>query len=387
MQDHRLDDLAAVLADLRPLIAAFGKPVAIRAARSALDTDQLQRMLAAMFRALDLAEPVVRAADDDRLSLIECVVNDRLHDVLDAMAGNLVGHAVGDLAAYMTRYLAEVYYEGIAIETLRSLDGTSLTTYRSTGHRQSVLMVLPCGSPFQMARGWVAFLRRSFNVITWESRAVIDRPGDLPATPQTYLDMQSDDLQAVLDHYCPEPPHVMGICGGAIVALNAARQSKLRLAGLSLWYGDYNFNDPQLQTDYQRNLLWMLEMAASGDDSARMVYDLFHNKAMLKSLNKRHAATILQPYADVTSLQRYARLNGAIMSADVARLAAALPMVVSVVSGESDHIAHPGGSRKLATLLAHCRLYMEPDGDHLAFFEARERTREIALECIRSSFT
>src|SRR6201999_2064130 len=140
---------------------------------------------------------------------------------------------------------------------------------------------------------------------------------------------QSDDLQAVIQRYCPEPPHVMGICGGAVVALNAARRPGLNLAGLSLWYGDYNFADPALQTDYQRNLQWMMETAATGLESAQLVHDLFNDKAMLKSLNKRHAAAILCPYADVDNLRRYALLNGAIMAADVAALAREVAMPVS----------------------------------------------------------
>jgi pimeloyl-ACP methyl ester carboxylesterase len=384
-----LAGLAAELAELRPLLAAIQRPVVIasRGTGPAPGAARSQVVLAAMFAALDLAAPIVRAADDDELSLAECVINERLREALDGLPhGALERLGADDLArlpAYVARYVADVYHAGLLVDTLDALDGAPLATYRSTGKPRSVVLVLPCGSPVQMARAWLAVLRESYNVVTWETRRVVRdaAPGDWRA----YLDTQSDDLQAVVQRYCPEPPHVMGICGGAVVALNAARRPGLKLAGLSLWYGDYNFADPALQTDYQRNLQWMMETAAGGLESAQLVHDLFNDKAMLKSLNKRHAAAILCPYADVDSLRRYALLNGAIMAADVAALAREVAMPVSVISSERDRTAHPGGSRRLAEQLAHGRLYMEQDGDHLSFFEARPDTRAIALECIHGS--
>jgi pimeloyl-ACP methyl ester carboxylesterase len=385
--------LVAALADLRPLLAAIRRPVVITppGAGIAPGADRLQVILSAMFAAVGLAPPVVRAADDDELSLSECVINERLREALDGIPqGGFDGlREVDDVArlpAYVRQYLDEVYHDGVVIDALDSLDGAPLTTYRSVGKQHSVVLALPCGAPFQMARAWVAFLRRSYNVVTWETRSVAHRGGAGADDWRAYLDAQSDDLQAVVQRYCPEPPHVMGICGGAVVALNAARRKGLRLAGMSLWYGDYNFNDSSLQTDYQRNLQWMMETAGGGRESAQIVHDLFNDKAMLKSLNKRHAAAILCPYADVDSLWRYALLNGAIMAADVAAIAAELAMFISVISSENDRTAHPGGSRRLAELLVNSRLYMEQDGDHLSFFEAGPHTRAIALECIHGSF-
>lgn len=383
--------LVAALADLRPLLAAIRRPVVITPPGAGIPpgADRLQVILSAMFAALGLAAPVVRAAADDELSLPECVINEQLRAALDGIPQGGFDRLcevdeVARLPAYVRQYLDEVYHDGVVVDALESLDSAPLTTYRSVGKPHSVVLALPCGAPVQMARAWLAFLRRSYNVVTWETRSVVRHAG--AGDWRAYLDAQSDDLQAVIQRYCPEPPHVMGICGGAVVALNAARRPGLRLAGMSLWYGDYNFDDPSLQTDYQRNLQWMMETAGGGRESAQVVHDLFNDKAMLKSLNKRHAAAILCPYADVDSLWRYALLNGAIMAADVAAIAAELAMSISVISSENDRTAHPGGSRRLAELLVNSRLYMEQDGDHLCFFEARSHTRAIALECIDGSF-
>ncbi len=385
--------LVDAIADLRPLISSIRKPVVFKhlGAAAAIGQDHLQAILSSIFVALDLIAPVVRSTDDEELSLWDHIITERLEGaVADLPAAGLDGPldfagSLERLPAYVRQYVNEVYYHGVSVETLPALDGAPLTTFRSGGKKHTVVMVLPCATPFQIARSWFSFLSQHYNVVTWETRKVVSGDPEQSARG-TYLELQSDDLQAVIQRYCPEPPHVMGICGGAVVALNAAQRPAVRLAGLSLWYGDYNFDDPSLQTDYQKNLRWMMETASAGRESAQLIYDLFNDKAMLKSLNKRYAASILCPYADVDDLWRYAVLNGAIMSADVAEIATRLPMPISVFSSENDQTAHPGGSKKLAALLANGRLHLEQEGDHLCFFGAEQHTTAIALACIQDSF-
>jgi pimeloyl-ACP methyl ester carboxylesterase len=390
-----MSGLVDALINLRPLVSCIRTPVVIprSGVKGAIAQDRLQALLSAVCAALGMIAPLLQEIDDELMSLSEYVIHQRLDELLAGIEEPALRASAGfdalleQIPLYVREYEAAVHYEAIMVGRLLSSDGTPLTTYRSVGAREhTVVMVLPCAMPFQIARTWFAFLSQFYNVITWETRRILDGgSGDEP-DPRLDLDAQSDDLLSVIRQHCTVPPHVMGICGGAVVAINAAQRAQARFAGLSLWYGDYNFNEPSLQTDYQKNLRWMMETAAAGRDSAQIVFDLFNDKAMLKSLHVRYATSILCPYADVDNLQRYALLNGAIMSADIAEIATRLPMFISVISSESDQTAHPGGSRRLAELLASSELHMEREGDHLSFFDARPNNRMIALACIRKSF-
>lgn len=385
--------LAQSLLDFGPLISCIEKPVTLRRAAWSGHARAAEVALPALFSALSLPAPVFKEVEEGDLSLCELVINHRLAQLAGSLDGaGLQALVEGDgflqhLPGFVRQYQDDVYYAGILRERVMSADGIALTTYRSVGNKaHTVVLVLPCAMSFAIARKWFTCLSEHYNVITWETRCAFGMPAHAQAPVALGLDAQSGDLLSVIGHHCDRPPHVMGICGGAVVALNAAQHHAAAFAGLSLWYGDYNFAQFSLLTAYQTNLRWLLVTAGADLDAAETVFDLCNDHAMLKTLNQEYAPSIMCPYAGVASLHRYAILNGSIMLADVAGMAARVPMHVAVISSEGDQTAHPEGSRKLAELLADCRLHMEREGDHLSFFDAGVRNQEIALECIAGSW-
>lgn len=57
------------------------------------------------------------------------------------------------------------------------------------------------------------------------------------------VDAQAADLFAVMDHHDVTAAHVVGLCGGAVIALAAAAVRPERVTSPSLWHGDHGFAD------------------------------------------------------------------------------------------------------------------------------------------------
>ncbi|WP_030340763.1 alpha/beta fold hydrolase [Streptomyces sp. NRRL S-1022] len=255
---------------------------------------------------------------------------------------------------------------------VRATDGTALRCW-SAGPPDApvVALVTACGMPAGLTAGWMRALAGPFRVVTWESRGMFGAPdADGPAPLGAHdVASQAGDLLAVLDALDVPGAHVMGLCGGAVLALAAAATAGPRVSSLSLWHGDYDLGDAAPRTEHQRDMQAMMAMAARGPEKAAGVHRLMRRPVVLDSLRPDIAHHLIYPYATPLLLHRYGLLNGAIMSHDSRPyLSAAQPVLV--VTSRDDVTAHPAGSRYVAAHLPRARLVTRPSGDHLTAFDA-----------------
>ncbi|GAA2197888.1 alpha/beta hydrolase [Streptomyces bangladeshensis] len=262
----------------------------------------------------------------------------------------------------------------------RAADGTVLRCW-SAGPPEApvVALVTACGMPAGLAAGWMRALAGPFRVVTWESRGMFAEPGGQRPAPLTAHDVasQAGDLLAVLDALDVPGAHVMGLCGGAVVALAAAATAGPRVSSLSLWHGDYDLGDAAPRTEHQRDMQAMMAMAARSEEKATGVHRLMRRPVVLDSLRPDIAHHLIYPYATPLLLHRYGLLNGAIMSHDSRPYLSAAPPAL-VVTSRDDVTAHPAGSRYVAARLPRARLVTRPTGDHLTAFDAGPEVVRIA---------
>ncbi|MFC8870540.1 alpha/beta fold hydrolase [Streptomyces sp. NPDC057148] len=233
--------------------------------------------------------------------------------------------------------------------------------------------------PAEICEPWLRFLARDHHVLTWESRGLfgaLGPPRDFDGTGHEVRD-QIADLVTVMDHHGVASAHVMGLCGGAVVALGAAAGHPERVHSLSLWHGDYELGPTVPKTDHQRNLQALMGMAAEDRASAASINSALLQTA-LSTAPPDLAHLVLRPYADPELFYRYCVLNGALMTADVSGLLDAVGQPALVVTSEDDHTAHPEGSRVVAARLADATLRVQPHGDHLSLFGAGAALEELA---------
>ncbi|MGC1734242.1 MAG: hypothetical protein WA731_16560, partial [Pseudonocardiaceae bacterium] len=273
-----------------------------------------------------------------------------------------------------------------AVTVAAASDGSTLRCYAAgPPDGPVVVLVSACGMPVGLLRRWMIGLGDRFRVLTWESRGMFpardaldedfDRRGyDVPT--------QADDLHAVLDVFDVAAAHVVGLCGGAAVALGAG---STRTRSLSLWHGDYELGPEVPKTRHQQDVQSLMLMAGRQRQRAAGLHAMLRRPAMLDNLRADLAHELIYPYASAELLYRYGRLNGAIMTTDCRPLLAGIDVPTLVVSSLADTTAHPEGSVFVASRIPGARLELLPRGDHLAAFDAAPELIELARAFVHQS--
>jgi 3-oxoadipate enol-lactonase len=271
------------------------------------------------------------------------------------------------------------------------IGGTPLRCYASgPADAPPVLLVAPCGMPVELVAAWITALSTEHRVLTWETSGLFGDEAErarlnqayLAGTPRDRVDAQTRDLITVLESDKARDAHVVGLCGGAVLALSAAAQRPDLVRSLSLWHGDLLVRTPGCRTAHQANLSAVLEMAGRDVATAASVHDVLL-RSMLDSVPPDLAHLVLHPYATAGLLHRYGRINGAIMALDASELVDGVSQPVLVVTSTDDETAHPEASRAVAGALADARLVVREHGDHITLFRGSPSLFELATEFIR----
>ncbi|GIJ54813.1 alpha/beta fold hydrolase [Virgisporangium aurantiacum] len=376
-----ISDLVHAAVSLRPLAEA-GEPV--RA--------PIEAAAPAAAGCVSPAEIVATVADVTGVSLLgpgggpfDGVVTGRLRDAVSRPALASVP-AVDRAAVEATARAAgtgtvDVWRAPVDVVTS---DGARLRTYAAgRPGAPAVVLASACGMPAQLCEHWMRFLGRDHHVLTWETRGLF---GDL-GTPADFdalghgVDAQARDLLAVLDHHGVPTAHVMGLCGGAVVALRAAGLAPHRISALSLWHGDYELGPAVPKTSHQQNLKALMAMAARGRTDAAAITTALAGSAM-STVPADVAHLVVYPYVTAELFYRYCVLTGAIMAHDVAALLDAVRQPAFVVTSGDDTTAHPAGSHHVAGALVAGHLTVEPHGDHISVFGANERLTRLMTDLL-----
>jgi 3-oxoadipate enol-lactonase len=372
--------LAASVLSVKPLVEGHGLPVRVvpvahdtvprHASWSARQWGEWDRLLDRVARQAGVAGLTLsQNVPLDDLTIFEHVVSNRLAiaDVAESVSA-----LPEDLLKDVDRVAAETiaasfdvfFHRGEAI----SSDGLPLSVYSAGSGDEAVVVVPACGMPAALAESWMRFLARDRRVLAWESRGLFgaaDCPGDYAVDTAT----QAADLLTVMDHYGVHRAHVVGLCGGAVIALAAAALEPDRISSLSLWHGAYEFASGSPRTKFQNDLIELMAIAAHSRAAARSVQTAFCQVA-LTNTPAGLAHLVLYPYANPELFYRYCRLNGALATTDVEQYLTMVRQPTLVVTSQDDETAHPQGSRQVASVLRNARLRVETHGDHSTLFHA-----------------
>lgn len=377
---------------VKPLVAGLGTQVrVVPVARgsnvspsdwSAGQWNSLGKLLNRVARGAKVADLALsRDAVFDDLHVFERVVSSRLAlaewaNLAAAIPKNLL-REVDEIAAAT---VAESFEGFCQKETIRSYDGVPLNVY-TAGRGDDVVVIIPaCGMPAALVESWIRFLARDRRVLTWESRGLfgaIDQRSDYAVD----IVVQTADLFAVMDHCAVSRAHVLGLCGGAVIALAAAADRPESISSLSLWHGAYSFAGGSPTTTHQHGIVELMTMAARSRAAAQAIHAAFCQVA-LKSTPADVAHFVLYPYASPELFYRYCRLNSGITSTDVEQYLAHVKQPTLVVTSEDDQIAHPAGSKRVAVGLPNSWLRVAATGDHISLFYADETLLRIADDFI-----
>lgn len=385
-EDFRADIARGVL-DVRPLIDRMQPPVVVfptaaghaTGPSSQADLFEFERFLNRV--AVRVGAPAFKLSADFNAaprSGLELAVSKRLLGEHGGVGSAWVA-AADQEDAIIAAALASSFETQFVPTKVQSFDGAVLRAYTAGDPRnKAVALISPCGMPAKLCERWMRLLAREYFVLVWETRLLFDEPGDIEAKA---FDVQAQvgDLFAVLDHFSVGKAHLMGLCGGAVIAVSAAAARPERIASLSLWHGDFELGPGCPKMKHQKDLKAFMQFAALGRVQAGQLHKMFTQNTA-KTFRDDWAHVVLYPYANSELLYRYAQANGNIMETNVTPL---LPQVVQpalVVTSEDDTTTHPDSSRRVAELLPNARLHVMAHGDHLSVFHAGPDITELALE-------
>lgn len=367
-------EVAAVVLSLRPLAEGGIAPAAASAAADA-PPPAAGCLTPGDVAALVAGRLGVRLAPGAPAGAVAEAATRRLREALRDPAVGRVPAGAGALVAAIADDVARRDFDGwSARRRVVTPDGVVLRAYAAgDGARPAVVVASASGMPARLCEQWMRFLAADRFVVTWETRCLFGPLGAIEGVGHG-VDAQAGDLVAVMDAFGLEQAHVMGLCGGAVVALGAAAHRPERVSSLSLWHGDYELGPDCPKTEHQRDLKALMAMAAEGRDAAAAIHGALAQGAA-PGVPPDLAHLVLYPYASLELFYRYCLLTGAIMAADVAALVREVPQPALVVTSEDDTTAHPAGSGQVALALADAVLHVEAHGDHVSFFAAGPRLR------------
>ncbi|MFD6241873.1 MULTISPECIES: alpha/beta fold hydrolase [Streptomyces] len=358
--------LARAALSLRPLLEVLPAPVAVsrdaRAGASAELVERITRRLA--LPALDLRGTVPGQEPGtfpriigERLGLTGPAHGEPCAELDDpAVVDRIVDvAAAGDFDRFATR------------STVETPDGTPLRVH-TAGRPGSPAVVLASapGMPARLAEWWIRTLAPTHHVVTWESRG-LSGPPEASAATAYGLAEQSTDLVTAMDSAGMARAHVMGLCGGAVLAVVAAALHPERVVSLSLWHGDFELGPESPKTEHQRNLQALMAMVTDGRAPAGAIHGTLC-RAISGGVPADLAHLVLHPYATVELFSRYCALNGAVMGTDLRPHLSSVTAPVLVVTSEDDSTAHPEGSLLVARRLDRADTWIRPHGDHVSLF-------------------
>ncbi|WP_405166757.1 hypothetical protein OG203_17640 [Nocardia sp. NBC_01499] len=345
-----VDAICAAVADVAPLLTALRERQ-----RVAVAAPGAQEVLDAVTGALAL--PGLRVVETTAgLSAAELVIGQRI-----ARAPLGAPIPVASIPAAANQAMPQPI-------SVISGDGAVLRCYVAGDPAAApVVVVSACGMPAGIASRWVEHLAVDHYVVTWESRGLFGKDDGFDERHHD-LAAQAADLLAVMSRFEMDNVHVIGLCGGAAIALAAAASPRVR--SLSLWHGDFELGSAAAKTAHQQDVAMLLAMSGRDRERAEKMQQMFRRPSVLATLRPDIAHHLYYPYATAELLYRYGRLNGAIMSTDCRPLLAAVTQPTLVVTSDEDTTAHPDGSRYVAQQLADGHLRLLPHGDHLAAFDA-----------------
>ena len=323
---------------------------------------------------------------EPELSSFELLISKRISEALEHRYKHFAAHGAAErTAALLNDFQADRLPPGTSRATIAREAGVSLAAYASANRNlPPVVLALPVGMPLDLCVDWFNVLSEHFYVLTWETRCLFGTCENFERA-RSDTAAQVEDLFAVMDHFGIEHAQVMGICGGAVIALCAAFERSERIRALSLWYGDYNLGRDDLRTMHQMNFAWLMEAAAVDRQAAQDLQGMFADSSALATVPPAIAHAALYPYVNDELMFRYARLSDALNKTDIRPFLGQVRAPTLVVAGDSDETTHCGGSVFVAEAIPGAKLCIEPGGSHPAFFGMPAASVAQAIEFLETT--
>lgn len=256
-------------------------------------------------------------------------------------------------------------------------------------HCPSILIALPFGVPADVAQAAFERFQPDFNVVTWESRYVLNltQPftGDENLAPIEHV----IDMIHILTSLQIDTCYLIGYCSGAGISLLAAQQFPQVFTELIVVNGEYQlFRKGHTSTNYQRSIDTFLPEVSVSRANAHAI---FLTMSEVSKASKASEPTALEkqinlPFSQEEHLFRYARNYMAYREFDALDLAAKVTQRTFVVTGAMDEHSSMENSEAVFGCLRNSRKFVDDKGDHYEFCRTGSLTLAVIDDYIHTIY-
>ena len=247
-------------------------------------------------------------------------------------------------------------------------------------------LIIPFGLKVEVARSFFDFFATHYNLVTWESRLILEPPARSIGAGELTVANHVADLFAVLDACGIEQATLVGYCSGAGIALAALQVAPHRFQHLVLVSGDYALlKEPACVTPFGSDIDSILSIAARDPQTAQLIFDrmrlILETALSGKSPDGRAPPPAIQlPFSRAHYFYRYALNYLSYRATDFVTLAGAVRRPTLLIACERDQHTNVTSSRKIHGCIPASQIWVDANGDHYELLRHRSPT----LDRVRS---
>jgi pimeloyl-ACP methyl ester carboxylesterase len=260
------------------------------------------------------------------------------------------------------------------VEEISSYDGVRLKyAYSGLSHKPCIALAMPFGLRLDLADAFFEFYRPHYEVMTWESRLILDSSGQEVSSGDFAVDNHVNDLVSILRARQVSRATLVGYCSGAGISLAAANMFPELFSALVLVHGEYALlSDESCTTKFAADVDSLLSFAATSEEHAREVFARVTSDRLVA--NSALPEGIDTPFTQLHYLYRYALNYLAYKSTDFKKLALSVTHRSLLLTGKRDVQANVESTRMIHGLMRNAEIHVDPGADHYGILREDSKT-------------
>jgi pimeloyl-ACP methyl ester carboxylesterase len=252
--------------------------------------------------------------------------------------------------------------------------------------KQTLLIALPFGVPSNVARAAFDKFEPRFNVVTWETRYILNLDQGFSGSEKMAPAEHAGDMICILKALEIDRCRLIGYCSGAGISLVAASKHPEIFTDLILVNGEYQlFRRGHVSTAYQRSIDSFLPVVAASRQKAGFIFSKMGDIWKASKAGKEDSPSELDnqfnlAFSQEEYLFRYAKNYVAYREFDAMEIAADIQQNTFVISGQLDQHANMENSEAIGDCIPKSKKFVEERGDHYEFCRAGSATLKVIDE-------
>ncbi|RAP55675.1 hypothetical protein BTJ49_14980 [Oleiagrimonas sp. MCCC 1A03011] len=235
---------------------------------------------------------------------------------------------------------------------------------------------MPFGLRIELADAFFRFYQPHYDIVSWESRLILDPPGLETSLDNFAVENHVKDLVTVLRACQVSRAILVGYCSGAGIALAAASRFPKLVSTLILVHGEYVLlDDESCTTQFAEDMDRLLSVAAKSEGHARQVFEKVNSERPLTNNNLPKG--IDMPFTKLHYLHRHAMNYLAYKAIDFRGLAQSITHRSLLLTGNKDAQVNVESTREIHKLMRNAEIYVDINADHYGIL--REDSKTLAV--------